>query len=130
MQRLNAYVARRHELASRYDQLLADLPITTPWQHPDSYSGMHLYVIHLQLDKISKTHRQVFEALREQGIGVNLHYIPVHTQPYYQRMRFKVGDYPQAERYYAESISLPMFQTLSDEQQDQVVDVLRKVLTT
>jgi UDP-4-amino-4,6-dideoxy-N-acetyl-beta-L-altrosamine transaminase len=130
MQRLNAYVARRHELASRYDQLLADLPITTPWQHPDSYSGMHLYVIHLQLDKISKTHRQVFEALREQGIGVNLHYIPVHTQPYYQRMGFKVGDYPQAERYYAESISLPMFQTLSDEQQDQVVDVLRKVLTT
>jgi dTDP-4-amino-4,6-dideoxygalactose transaminase len=82
------------------------------------------------LDKIGKTHRQVFEALREEGIGVNLHYIPVHTQPHYQRMGFKVGDYPQAEQYYAEAISLPMFQTLSDEQHDQVVDVLRKVLAT
>jgi UDP-4-amino-4,6-dideoxy-N-acetyl-beta-L-altrosamine transaminase len=130
MQRLDAFVARRHQLAQRYDQLLAGLPVTIPWQHPDSYSGLHLYVVRLQLDKINKTHRQVFEALREQGIGVNLHYIPVHTQPHYQRMGFKVGDYPQAERYYAGSISLPMFQTLSDERQDQVVDVLRKVLTT
>lgn len=130
MQRLDAYVARRHELARRYDQLLADLPLITPWQHPDSYSGLHLYVIRLQLGKISKTHRQVFEALREQGIGVNLHYIPVHTQPHYQRMGFRVGDFAQAEQYYAEAISLPMFQTLSDEQQVQVVDVLRKMLTT
>lgn len=130
MQRLDAYVARRHELAQRYNQMLADLPVTTPWQHPDSYSGLHLYVIRLQLDNIAKTHRQVFEALREQSIGVNLHYIPVHTQPYYQRMGFRIGDFVQAEQYYADAISLPMFQTLSDEQQDQVVDVLRKVLST
>jgi len=130
MKRLDAYVARRHELARRYDKFLADLPLITPWQHPDSYSGLHLYVIRLQLDKISKTHRQVFEALREQGIGVNLHYIPVHTHPHYQRMGFRLGDFPQAEQYYAEAISLPMFQTLSDEQQIQVVDVLRKMLTT
>ena len=128
MQRLDDYVARRHQLARRYDQLLADLPVTTPWQHPDSYSGLHLYVIRLQLDKINKTHRQVFEALREQGIGVNLHYIPVHTQPYYQRMGFKAGDFPQAEMYYAEAISLPMFQSLTNQQQDQVVDVLNNVL--
>ena len=128
MQRLDAFVARRHELAQCYDQLLAALPVTTPWQHPDSYSGLHLYVIRLQLDKISKTHRQVFEALREQGIGVNLHYIPVHTQPHYQRIGHKIGDYPQAEQYYAEAISLPMYQTLSDSQQDQVVAALQKVL--
>jgi UDP-4-amino-4,6-dideoxy-N-acetyl-beta-L-altrosamine transaminase len=128
MQRLDAYVARRHELSCRYDHLLADLPVITPWQHPDSYSGLHLYVIRLLLKKISKSHRQVFEALRDQGIGVNLHYIPVHTQPYYQRMGFKVGDYPQAEQYYSEAISLPLFQTLSDLQQEQVVDALRKVL--
>lgn len=125
MQRLDLYVARRHELAHRYDQMLVDLPVTTPWQHPDSYSGMHLYVIRLQLDKIKKNHRQVFEGLREHGIGVNLHYIPVHTQPYYQRMGFRTGDYPQAERYYAEAISLPMFQTLTEEQQDSVLDALR-----
>lgn len=128
MQRLDTFVARRHQLAQRYDQLLVSLPVTTPWQHPDSYSGLHLYVVRLQLDRINKTHRQVFEALREQGIGVNLHYIPVHTQPHYQRMGHKVGDYPQAEQYYAEAISLPMYQTLSDSQQDLVVAMVQKVL--
>ena len=128
MVRLDAFVARRHQLASRYDDLLADLPVTTPWQHPDSYSGLHLYVIRLQLDKITSTHRQVFEALREQGIGVNLHYIPVHTQPYYQRMGFRQGDYPEAERYYAEAISLPMFQTMTEAQQDEVVAAVRKAV--
>jgi UDP-4-amino-4,6-dideoxy-N-acetyl-beta-L-altrosamine transaminase len=130
MQRLDAFVARRHQLARRYDQLLARLPVTTPWQHPDSYSGLHLYVVRLKLSEIGKTYRQVFETLREQGIGVNLHYIPVHTQPHYQRMGFALGDYPQAEQYYAEAISLPMYQTLSDQQQDQVVAVLQDVLST
>ena len=129
MQRLDAFVARRHELAQRYDQLLASLPVTTPWQHPDSYSGLHLYAIRIELDKISNSHRQVFEALRKQGIGVNLHYIPVHIHPYFQRMGFKVGDYPQAEKYYAEVMSLPMYQTLSDQQQDRVVEALKKALS-
>src|SRR5690606_32293077 len=129
MQRLDQYVARRHQLAWRYDKLAAGLPLTTPWQHPDSYSGLHLYAIRLQLDKISKTHRQVFEALRELGIGVNLHYIPVHTQPYYQRMGFKADDFPEAQRYYAEAISLPMFQTMTETQQDEVVAAVRKALT-
>ena len=130
MRRLDFYVARRHALARHYDQLLADLPITTPWQHPGSYSGLHLYVIRLQLGKISKSHRQVFEALRDHDIGVNLHYIPVHLQPHYRRMGFSEGDFVQAEHYYAEAISLPMFQTLKEEQQIQVANVLRKVLTT
>lgn len=128
MTRLDDYVARRHNIARRYDELLADLPVTTPWQHPDGYSGLHLYVIRLQLDKIGKTHRQVFEALRGQGIGVNLHYIPVHTQPYYQQMDFRAGDFPEAERYYAEAISLPIYPTLSAEQQEKVINGLRKVL--
>jgi UDP-4-amino-4,6-dideoxy-N-acetyl-beta-L-altrosamine transaminase len=128
MERLDQYVARRHQLAQRYDQLLANLPITTPWQHPDSYSGLHLYVIRLQLDKIGKTHRQVFDALRELGIGVNLHYIPVHTQPYYQAMGFKLGDFPEAERYYSEAISLPMYPTLTSEEQDFVIKVLTQAL--
>lgn len=128
MQRLDQYVARRHQLARRYDQYLADLPLLTPWQHPDSYSGLHLYVIRLKLDKINKSHFEVFEALRELGIGVNLHYIPVHTQPYYENMGFKSGDFPESERYYAEAISLPMFQTMSEAQQDEVVDVVRSVL--
>ncbi len=127
MERLDAFVARRHQLAARYDKLMKELPVITPWQHPDSYSGMHLYVVRLKLGKIQKTHNQVFEELREQGIGVNLHYIPVHTQPYYQSMGFKAGDFPEAELYYAEAISLPMYQGLTNAQQDEVVTVLRKV---
>jgi UDP-4-amino-4,6-dideoxy-N-acetyl-beta-L-altrosamine transaminase len=121
IQRLDDYVARRHELAKRYDSLLSNLPITRPWQHPDSYSGMHLYVIRLQLKYIKKSHRQVFEGLREQGVGVNLHYIPIHLHPYYEKMGFKYGDFPESERYYSEAISLPMYQTLSDSQQDSVI---------
>jgi UDP-4-amino-4,6-dideoxy-N-acetyl-beta-L-altrosamine transaminase len=127
MERLNAFVARRHQLAARYNKLLKELPVITPWQHPDSYSGMHLYVVRLKMDKIQKTHNQVFEELREHGVGVNLHYIPVHTQPYYQRMGFKAGDFPEAELYYAEAISLPMYQGLTTAQQDEVVTVLRKI---
>jgi UDP-4-amino-4,6-dideoxy-N-acetyl-beta-L-altrosamine transaminase len=125
MDRLDQFVARRHELARRYDSLLKDLPLTTPWQHPDSYSGLHLYVIRLQLDQICHTHRQVFESLREQGVGVNVHYIPVHTQPYYRKMGFKMGTFPDAEQYYAEAISLPMFQGLTDAQQDEVIGALK-----
>ncbi|WP_412852758.1 UDP-4-amino-4,6-dideoxy-N-acetyl-beta-L-altrosamine transaminase [Ectothiorhodospira shaposhnikovii] len=127
LERLDDYVARRNALAERYDAALAELPLTTPWQHPDSYSGRHLYVIRIKRDQIALTHRQVFERLREQGIGVNLHYIPVHTQPYFQNMGLKQGDFPEAERYYSEAISLPMYQGLTDEQQDMVVNCLYRV---
>lgn len=128
MERLDQYVARRHELASRYDSLLQSLPVVTPWQHEDGYSGLHLYVIRLKLDAMSLTHRQVFDALREKGIGVNLHYIPVHLQPYYQTMGFQKGDYPQAEQYYAEAISLPMYPTMTIEQMDYISDCLSQIL--
>lgn len=128
LERLDAFVARRHVLAERYETLLNGLPLTTPWQHLDSYSGLHLYVIRLKLDEISLTHRDVFEALREQGIGVNLHYIPVHTQPYYQQMGFADGDFPHAMAYYRETISLPMFHGMSEIQQDEVVNVLKGVM--
>lgn len=128
IQRLDEFVAQRHKLAQRYNEKLSNLPITLPWQHPDSYSGMHLYVIRLQLEKINKTHKEVFEALREAGLGVNLHYIPVHTQPYYQKMGFKQGDFPEAEKYYQEAISLPLFPELSQQEQDFVVDALDKTL--
>ena len=128
MNRLTQYVARRHEIADRYNQLLADLPLTLPWQHPDSYSAYHLYVIRLQLDKIQRSHLQVFEALRAKDIMVNLHYIPVHTQPYYLRMGFKQGDYPEAEGYYREAISIPMHPTLTQEDQDFVVSSLSEAM--
>lgn len=128
MVRIDEYVARRHALARRYDALLADLPVTTPWQHPDGYSGLHLYVIRLQNDRIARSHREVFDGLRALDIGVNLHYIPVHLQPYYRAMGFAEGDFPEAERYYTEAITLPMYPALTDAQQDAVVDALRKAL--
>lgn len=129
MERLDQYVGRRHQLAARYNDLLANLPVTTPWQHPDSYSGLHLYVIRLQLDKISRSHRAVFESLRRHGIGINLHYIPVHTQPYYQKMGFNPGDFPEAMRYYTEAISLPLYPTMTEAQQDQVIAALCEALS-
>lgn len=128
MQRLDEYVSRRHAIASQYDRQLKRMPVTTPWQHPDSYSSYHLYVVRLQLDRLELSHRQVFDAMRQQGIGVNLHYIPVHTQPYYQAMGFRVGDYPLAEKYYSEAISLPMYPAMSDSEQQQVIDALGKAL--
>lgn len=126
MERLDKYVSRRHSLAERYDLLLSELPVTVPWQHPDAYSGLHLYVIRLQLDKLSRSHGEVFAALREQGIGVNMHYIPIHTQPYYQRMGFEAGQFPEAEHYYTEAISLPMYPGLSEELQDRVINALKE----
>lgn len=129
MTRLTTYVQRRHEIAQRYNELLADLPLTLPWQHPESYSAYHLYVVRLQLDKMKNTHLQVFEALRAKDIMVNLHYMPVHTQPYYSKMGFKQGDYPEAECYYREAISIPMHPTLTDDEQDQVVSVLREAVS-
>ncbi|MDJ0795546.1 MAG: UDP-4-amino-4,6-dideoxy-N-acetyl-beta-L-altrosamine transaminase [Calothrix sp. MO_167.B12] len=128
MQRLDEFISRRRFLAQRYNQLLQDLPLIIPWQHPDTESSWHLYVIRLKLDKITKTHRQVFEELRQAGIGVNLHYIPVHTQPYYQQLGFKCGDFPEVEKYYQEAISLPLYYGLTQENQDRVVASLTERL--
>ncbi|WP_205664971.1 UDP-4-amino-4,6-dideoxy-N-acetyl-beta-L-altrosamine transaminase [Tsuneonella suprasediminis] len=129
MTRLHGYVERRHEIARRYDALLADLPLTTPWQSPDSYSAFHLYVIRLNLEQIAPiTHKEVFEELRARNIMVNLHYIPVHTQPYYQKMGFDWGDHPESEQYYREAISIPMHPSLTSDEQDFVVASLRAAL--
>lgn len=124
--RLDQYVARRNEIAARYDEMLHDLPITT--QQRSCYSALHLYVVRLMLDKIKKTHGEVFTALRERGIGVNLHYIPVHTQPYYQTMGFTRGDFPEAEKYYREAISLPIYPILKDTDLVNIVEALKEAI--
>jgi len=129
MTRLDEFVVRRHELALRYDRLLSDLPLTLPWQSPEGYSAFHLYVVRVAATRAKAPRKQVFEALRAENIGVNVHYIPVHTQPYYQRMGFTEGMFIEAERYYSETISLPMFSGLTEEQQDRVVAVLHAVLS-
>ena len=124
--RLDAYVARRHAIAERYDALLADLPVATPFRRADTYSGFHLYAI--RLDDPSRR-RAAFESLRADGIGVNVHYIPVHLQPYYRAMGFGPGDFPEAEAYYAAAISLPLFPAMTDAQQDAVVAALRRAVS-
>jgi len=128
MDRLQQYVAQRNQLASRYDELLSALPVTTPWQSPDSYSSRHLYVIRIQLEKVKKSQRQIFDALRLSGIEVNLHYIPVYRHPYYEGMGFVASDFPHSQQYYAEAVSLPMYATLNESQQDRVVAALASTL--
>ncbi len=126
--RLDDYVARRHVIRGRYEAQLAGLPLITPWQSPDARSALHLYPIQIDPAGTARSRREVFEGLRAAGVGVNVHYIPVHTQPHYLRLGFKAGDFPEAERYYAGAISLPMFPTLTEAQQDEVVVVLRRLL--
>jgi UDP-4-amino-4,6-dideoxy-N-acetyl-beta-L-altrosamine transaminase len=128
MSRLHDFVATRNTLAANYDQLLKNLPLITPKQSDDSYSGRHLYVIRLKLSEISLSHKEVFEQLREKGLGVNLHYIPVHTQPYYKKLGFVAGQFKESEKYYTDAISIPLFHTMTQAQQDKVVSVLTEVL--
>lgn len=129
LSRLDLFVQRRHQLARQYHDMLQNLQITLPWQHPDTYSALHLFVIRLQLSKIKKSRKEVFEVLRAAGIGVNVHYIPIHMQPYYKNLGFKSGDFIQAEQYYEEAISLPMYYGLSDEDQQFVVETLQQILS-
>lgn len=128
MSRVDAFVERRNTLARRYDALLSNLPLTGPVECTSSLSSRHLYVIQLHLEKIQKSQRQIFEVLRARDIAVNLHYIPVYRHPYYEQLGFKKGMCPQAESYYARAVSLPLYPSLSDSQQDYVAEALEKAL--
>ena len=129
MVRLDEFVSKRHAIARRYDELLSQLPVITPYQHADGYSGYHLYVIRLKLNETNKTQQQVYSALRGAGILVNLHYIPVYRQPYYESMGFRIGYCPQAEQYYSEALSIPLYPALSETEQDCVVTVLSEFIS-
>ena len=126
MERLDEFIVKRRALQERYDLLLSSLPIVKPYQDQDNYSALHLYPI--QIDKVKSTRKEIFKALRKNDIGVNVHYIPVHTQPYYENKGFKKGDFPNAESYYESAISIPLFHAMTFEQQDQVIVALEKVL--
>ncbi len=127
MRRIEEFVSARTSLARRYDALLSGLPLSVPRQNPDALSAWHLYVIRLDLAACQYSHAGIFQELRGAGIGVNLHYIPIYLQPYYQRLGFQQGHCPEAERYYAEAVSLPMYSGLTEAQQDKVVDTLQSV---
>ncbi len=127
LERLDAYVTRRNELAEQYDNALADLPMITPWQSPDSWSARHLYPVRI-MPEARRTRREVFDGLREQGIGVNVHYIPVYRQPDYQRLGYPLAACPAAETYYSGAVSLPLFPGLTTAQQERVITLLRGLL--
>lgn len=126
MTRLDGMQARRQELADRYDHILADLPLDLPYRSNDRGSAWHLYAVEIRQPGPSR--RSVFEAMRAAEIGVNVHYIPIHLQPHYRDLGFKPGDFPAAERYYDNAISLPLFPALTTEQQDYVAATLRSAL--
>jgi UDP-4-amino-4,6-dideoxy-N-acetyl-beta-L-altrosamine transaminase len=126
LNRLDTFVKKRHEIASRYNVLLSDVPVITPYQRPDVYSSYHLYVLRINGGK-SLNRKVFFDGLRERGIGVNVHYIPLHTQPYYEKMGFKYGDFPVAEEYYLGAISLPMYPRLTESEQQYVVDSVKSI---
>ena len=126
--RLNSFVERRHRIAERYDNELAELPIKSPWQNPDSYSAYHLYPIRIKVNECRKTQRQIYDVMQLSGINVNLHYIPVYRQPYYEVMGFKAGYCPEAEQYHQEVLSIPMYPTLTDAEQTKVIQVLHEAL--
>lgn len=128
MQRLDEFVARRRELAARYNELLRDLPLTMPHVMEGTSPSWHIYVVRLDFARIGKTKEQIFTEMKERGIVLNLHYIPVHLQPYYERLGFAKGDFPHSEAYYEEALTLPLYYTLTDEQQNEIVAALGEVL--
>ncbi|MBD63437.1 MAG: UDP-4-amino-4,6-dideoxy-N-acetyl-beta-L-altrosamine transaminase [Gammaproteobacteria bacterium] len=126
--RLQKIIHQRHKIAERYNNDLASLPIKLPWQHPDCFSSYHLYIIRLNLSDIKKSHPQIHDELCDIGILVNLHYIPVYRQPFYEKMGFKKGHCPESERYHEEALSIPMYPTLTESEQDIVIKTLKKVI--
>ena len=129
LSRIDQFISRRRFLAARYDHILKKLPLVLPWQHPDGQSAYHLYPVKLKLDLMAQDRSAVFDALRKAGIGVNVHYIPVHLHPYYRNLGFKMGDFPQAEAYYASALTLPLFSSMTEDQQDKVFAALSIILT-
>jgi UDP-4-amino-4,6-dideoxy-N-acetyl-beta-L-altrosamine transaminase len=126
LSRLDEYIQTRNTLANRYKNELGDLPLAVQTIPEGCYSSYHLFVIRLQLEECAATHRDVFEGLREDGIGVNLHYIPLYRHPYFERMGYSKDAFPEAESYYREAISLPLFPTLSSNDQNCVIEAVRK----
>jgi UDP-4-amino-4,6-dideoxy-N-acetyl-beta-L-altrosamine transaminase len=127
MGRVDDFIQKRHVVANRYFHELADLPIQLPYQHPETFSAFHLFIIKLK-QPFNKTHKEVFIELREKGIGVNLHYIPVYHHPYYVKLGFKVGACPIAEDYYSGAISIPMYSSLTVDDQMKTCQILKDVL--
>ncbi|CAN1499774.1 WecE Predicted pyridoxal phosphate-dependent enzyme apparently involved in regulation of cell wall biogenesis [Burkholderiaceae bacterium] len=128
MKRIDSFVEKRHQIANRYNQELKDLPLTLPFQNSDTYSSFHLYLIRLQTDRAKLSQKELYQSMLESNIRVNIHYIPVYLQPYFKNLGFKPGHSPEAEKYYEEVLSIPMYPSLSTIEQDFVINTLRNLL--
>lgn len=128
LNKLDYFVEQRNKIGKRYDELLNSLPLQIQTRPIECYSGMHLYVIRIETDKVIKPHKQIFEEMRKAGIGVNLHYIPIHLQPYYQRMGFNKGEFTESEKYYEQAITLPLFPDLKEIEVNTIVNTLAHIL--
>jgi UDP-4-amino-4,6-dideoxy-N-acetyl-beta-L-altrosamine transaminase len=128
MVRLQDLVSQRHMIANVYDRALADMNVICPFQNPNTYSSYHLYVIRLNSAKTNRTQKEIYQAFHKSGVLVNLHYIPVYRQPYYEKLGFRKDECPAAEKYFLEALSLPIFPTLTEVQQHRVLDVVRGVV--
>ena len=128
MDSLDEFVARRRYLVKRYNEKLKNLPLRTPYQDEATNPSWHIYIIRVDFTKVKLSKKEIFARMRDSGIVLNLHYIPVHTQPYYQKLGFQKGDFPVSEKYYEEAITLPLYYDLTDEQQDEVIEALKEVL--
>ena len=128
LKRLDEFIEKRNKIKDKYDELLKGLPLLRPFQNKDTHSSFHLYPVLLNLNEIHKSHIEVFNDMRDSGVGVNLHYIPIHLQPYYKDLGFQLGDFPNSEDYYSREITLPLFSSMTSVQHNKVIDVIRKVL--
>ena len=129
LDKLGLFGKRRKELVKRYDEAFSSMPeITVQKEIPESDTVRHLYVIQLNTELLKCGRREVFDALQAEGIGVNVHYIPVYSFPYYQKLGYKMGTCPNAERLYDRMISIPLFYSMSDEDQDNVIKAIKKVI--
>jgi UDP-4-amino-4,6-dideoxy-N-acetyl-beta-L-altrosamine transaminase len=128
MKRLDEFINKRHILQKRYDDLFQYFPLTRPFQLPECYSALHLYPILIEIENNNNGRQQVFNELRKNGIGINVHYIPIHTHPYYRQLGFKEGDFPNCEAYYSRTISLPLYSGLALKEQDQIISTIDEIL--
>jgi UDP-4-amino-4,6-dideoxy-N-acetyl-beta-L-altrosamine transaminase len=124
LKKLHSFMQRRAEIAIKYDDALADLPLKLPVVESHSQSAWHLYMVELtQHDR-----QDIYQQLHAKGVGVNVHYIPIHLQPYYQKLGFKKGDFPMSEHFYQHALTLPLFPSLTAVEQTKVIDTLHEVL--
>jgi UDP-4-amino-4,6-dideoxy-N-acetyl-beta-L-altrosamine transaminase len=124
LKRLNQYVLSRHEIANRYNSALEDFDVKLPYQHSYNYSSFHLYVVRLNGSNSKLKRLNLFKKFNDHGIGVNLHYIPIYKQPYYQNLNIEYDSFPESELYYEEAITLPIFPNLHQDQQQRIIDIL------